>query len=564
MLPRCEPKDSGDGSVDPKSPFTLLYTSGSTGQPKGIVATVSSFVSGISESSFATPLVTSSYIPLSHSSDRLKLWTWLVSGGRVGFLHYAASNWAAHESGAKKDGASTVASEQSLNDVPSLLQQAAWLAPTHMSMPPRVWSGARSLALAIDALAGPYLPSHRQQDASSLGCRSVAAALGPRLDTAITGGAITAPAARAFAKHVCAAAGAGFSESYGSSEAGGITQDGIPMVQSRSRVEVRLCPVEALGLRGDGATWWKAPRIDAAAAAAASKKWLNDGAVSDRDMAEMPAPEAQTGVGSREGEEGGAHQTAETDSAGLVPDGMTRKEGGTEVLGATGALGEICVRGADVCGGYWRNREASTKAFVDPDGSGVWWRSGDLGVRLRAGPSSAAERYEVLGRLAGAETCSGGSQLVLPGLLEAALEAQAGVLGAVVSASPAHSTVAVLLSVADEASGGTVARVWEVMERLGAVLEDTPDSRSDASGEGEHLPLGCRRVVAHKADSKNGLRWALPLGCVFGPVGTSPIAWSASNGLRSGEGKTRRRAVQTHHEKQLAELHQHGDKLALR
>jgi hypothetical protein len=36
------------------------------------------------------PLVTASYIPLSHSSDRMKLWEFMLNGGRVGFAFFPA------------------------------------------------------------------------------------------------------------------------------------------------------------------------------------------------------------------------------------------------------------------------------------------------------------------------------------------------------------------------------------------------------------------------------------------------------------------------------------------
>jgi hypothetical protein len=76
---------------------TLLYTSGSSGPPKGVMVTAESFVNDISQKSFVEPLVTASYIPLSHSSDRLKMWEFLMNGGRVGFAYFPAVNWLSHE-----------------------------------------------------------------------------------------------------------------------------------------------------------------------------------------------------------------------------------------------------------------------------------------------------------------------------------------------------------------------------------------------------------------------------------------------------------------------------------
>jgi long-subunit acyl-CoA synthetase (AMP-forming) len=76
---------------------TVFFTSGSTGPPKGVLCLASAFVRDISDRVFSVPLVTPSYIPLSHTSDRMKMWEFLGNGGRVGFCVYAADNWIAHE-----------------------------------------------------------------------------------------------------------------------------------------------------------------------------------------------------------------------------------------------------------------------------------------------------------------------------------------------------------------------------------------------------------------------------------------------------------------------------------
>lgn len=71
--------------------FTILFTSGSVGRPKGVVVSAASFFNDICSRNYVEPLVTVSYIPLSHSSDRLKMWEFLGNGGRVGFAHYRYS-----------------------------------------------------------------------------------------------------------------------------------------------------------------------------------------------------------------------------------------------------------------------------------------------------------------------------------------------------------------------------------------------------------------------------------------------------------------------------------------
>jgi malonyl-CoA/methylmalonyl-CoA synthetase len=47
---------------------------------------------------------------------------------------------------------------------------------------------------------------------------------------------------------------------------------------------------------------------------------------------------------------------------------------------AEGGIGELYVRGPNVCAGYWRRPDATAEAFVDG-----WFRTGDLGERAADG-----------------------------------------------------------------------------------------------------------------------------------------------------------------------------------
>lgn len=47
-----------------------------------------------------------------------------------------------------------------------------------------------------------------------------------------------------------------------------------------------------------------------------------------------------------------------------------------------GRVGEICIRGASVAGGYWQRAEASKQVFLDDDGGRSLFRTGDLGFML--------------------------------------------------------------------------------------------------------------------------------------------------------------------------------------
>jgi hypothetical protein len=64
--------------------------------------TYDGFFNDISHPIFLSPLITVSYIPLSHSTDRMRVWETLLNGGCVGFANYEPKNWSEHENGLKK------------------------------------------------------------------------------------------------------------------------------------------------------------------------------------------------------------------------------------------------------------------------------------------------------------------------------------------------------------------------------------------------------------------------------------------------------------------------------
>ena len=191
---------------------TFLPTSGSTGLPKLVAVSGRSFVSDISgdmeERQATSKSHTVSYIPLSHSSDRYKLWQHVAMGGRVALCFYAAHHWTAHESSKKA---------QMLNyasPVVSLFEQVAEVAPTSMACPPNIWAGLHDSFLAFSNLpsrlaepletevsadetdeeesipeeAGPCFSGAERQRALTEFARHV---FGPRMKTLATGGSPT-------------------------------------------------------------------------------------------------------------------------------------------------------------------------------------------------------------------------------------------------------------------------------------------------------------------------------------------------------------------------------------
>eukprot|EP00010_Vexillifera_abyssalis_P006329 CAMPEP_0201547444 /NCGR_PEP_ID=MMETSP0173_2-20130828/3907_1 /ASSEMBLY_ACC=CAM_ASM_000268 /TAXON_ID=218659 /ORGANISM="Vexillifera sp., Strain DIVA3 564/2" /LENGTH=500 /DNA_ID=CAMNT_0047956493 /DNA_START=330 /DNA_END=1832 /DNA_ORIENTATION=+ len=64
---------------------SLIYSSGSTGQPKGVIETEKRWNVQLSRAMFLNPHVVYSYAPLAHGMDRGMVWTSIANGGRVGF-----------------------------------------------------------------------------------------------------------------------------------------------------------------------------------------------------------------------------------------------------------------------------------------------------------------------------------------------------------------------------------------------------------------------------------------------------------------------------------------------
>jgi malonyl-CoA/methylmalonyl-CoA synthetase len=99
---------------------------------------------------------------------------------------------------------------------------------------------------------------------------------------------------------------------------------------------------------------------------------------------------------------------------------------------AEGEVGELYVRGPNVCAGYWRRPEATAEAFVDitggAAGSEKWFRTGDLAER------SADGYYTLRGRRT--ELIISGGFNIYPREIEEVLLEQEGVREAVVCGVP--------------------------------------------------------------------------------------------------------------------------------
>ncbi|MFN0120695.1 MAG: class I adenylate-forming enzyme family protein [Blastocatellia bacterium] len=92
-----------------------------------------------------------------------------------------------------------------------------------------------------------------------------------------------------------------------------------------------------------------------------------------------------------------------------------------------GEIGEVWVRGPNVCAGYWRRPDATAESFIAGE-TGVWFRTGDLGQR-------AADGYYTLRGRRTELIISGGFNLY-PREIEELLLEQPGVREAVVIGVP--------------------------------------------------------------------------------------------------------------------------------
>jgi malonyl-CoA/methylmalonyl-CoA synthetase len=92
-----------------------------------------------------------------------------------------------------------------------------------------------------------------------------------------------------------------------------------------------------------------------------------------------------------------------------------------------GEIGEVYVRGPNVCAGYWRGLDATAEAFL-AGADGVWFRTGDLGQRAADG------YYTLRGRRT--ELIISGGFNIYPREIEEVLLAQPGVREAVVCGAP--------------------------------------------------------------------------------------------------------------------------------
>eukprot|EP00753_Platysulcus_tardus_P001115 PLAT11072.1.p1 GENE.PLAT11072.1~~PLAT11072.1.p1 ORF type:complete len:1238 (-),score=422.06 PLAT11072.1:44-3667(-) len=85
--PPSKAKEAGEEEAksDRDQLFTLIFTSGSSGRPKGVMISQAAFVGDVDRAEYRSPFVCLSFLPSALASDRLYVWLALSNGGRVAF-----------------------------------------------------------------------------------------------------------------------------------------------------------------------------------------------------------------------------------------------------------------------------------------------------------------------------------------------------------------------------------------------------------------------------------------------------------------------------------------------
>ena len=526
-----------EGCLPEKQALTsLLPTSGTSGTPKLVAVSGKSFCADISgdneERAAISKSLTISYIPLSHSSDRYKLWQHVTMGGRVALCFYAAHHWSAHETSKKSQMISYT------SPVKELFNQVSDVNPTSMACPPNIWSGL------YEAYSAQYSPLEEDSGSGSESPHSVAS-LGGRVPMG--------PDSR-YMKSFCKSV---FGENIQTLATGGSPTpkyvsfpllSPIPLITDISlRLPLRW------GAPSARRSWIRTVPLNAV------WKWCMRG-LSFRTpglLSPSPYPPTTGAITSNQTTEGSKFEEVKIlllnrPDLGLCREGSLAHSTGEEhhphVRGEVCTIlqhlapflspthhppPQIAVQSPSVAVGYYGNKEEQDKGFVivGKNGSfvhpavpgavqpvaapGVWYLTGDV---AEYHPNTG--RYVLIDRVNAIVSTKAGC-IVVAGLVENLVEADAGVRQCLAFASPEHAAVFILV---------------------------VPQSARAPENSDGHLPVAIVRTDSHSEAPpffddpatymllrKKHLRKVQKV--IFGITSGN---WAAANGLLNGELKKRR------------------------
>ena len=236
----------GDALLDvfvpaPRGPdelHTVLFSSGSTGMPKGAMRSYSASNAMLTAFGVSIPAVHLSFQPLSHFSERVYQLTLFVYGGQIGF---ASAQGASPSPPSPRGEAARAHPQRVAGGGSRLFEDLAWLEPTAVGGPPRVFN--KLLDRYRQDLA-QLRAARPEADLASLEAEALAGlrgVFGGRLQNVSVGSAPPSQALMEFLQrcfHDCRVG-----EGYGSTECATITVDD----HVHAGVDLRLIDVPELG-----------------------------------------------------------------------------------------------------------------------------------------------------------------------------------------------------------------------------------------------------------------------------------------------------------------------------